>query len=157
MIKEIIEAIKKNDIKVGSMILVDGEWYHVEEIDGDTIWVSDKDGEEYEFKIKNKNIEKVEENMVKELLNQIKENKNEGLNVFDLVSRSEVEELIKNVKDIKDKNPLWSTMEKNGKEFFVLLDRKTGTIIGFQLDEKTGLGKMPVFVHAFFDLDKLKD
>jgi len=155
VIKEFIESIKKNDIKVGSMILVDGEWYHVEEIDGDTIWASDKDGKEYEFKIKD--IEKVEENMIKEFLKQIKENKNEGLNVFDLVTRSEVEELIKNVKDIKDKNPLWSTMEKNGKEFFVLLDRKTGTIIGFQLDEKTGLGKIPIFTHSFFDLSKLKD
>jgi len=148
MIKEIIEAIKKKDVKVGVMILVNGRWYHVERIDGDVIWASDEDGEEYEFSIKD--IEAVEEKMVKEFLNQIKENKNEGLNVFDLVSRSEVEELIKNIKDIKDKNPLWSTMKKNGKEFFVLLDRKTGTIIGFQLDEKTGLGKKPVFVHAFF-------
>jgi hypothetical protein len=55
MLKEILE---KFNIKVGDSVLIDGNWYTVEEIDGDVVFVSDDDGEEKEFKIKD--IEKVE-------------------------------------------------------------------------------------------------
>lgn len=58
MLKKIIESIKSKDIKPGMQILVDGKWFVVEEVDGDIIWASNDDGEEFEFKVKD--IEKVE-------------------------------------------------------------------------------------------------
>ena len=53
--EDIDEKLKVN---VGDSVLINGNWYRVEEIDGDIIFVSDEDGEEKEFKIKD--IEKVE-------------------------------------------------------------------------------------------------
>jgi hypothetical protein len=65
MIREIIESIKKSKkVKEGDFVLISGKWYHVEEVDGDTIWVTDNDGKEYEFKIKE--IEAVEESLTEE-------------------------------------------------------------------------------------------
>ena len=31
------------------MVIANGEWYVLEEIDGDIVWVSDRDGAEFEF------------------------------------------------------------------------------------------------------------
>lgn len=37
--------------EVGQLVLVDGRWFAVEEIDGETAWVSDDSGEVYEKKV----------------------------------------------------------------------------------------------------------
>jgi hypothetical protein len=60
MLKEILESFKKLDLKPGYQVLINGKWYVIEEIEGDTIWVSDENGEEYEFKVRDvESIEKV--------------------------------------------------------------------------------------------------
>ena len=34
---------------IEKLVLINGEWYVLEEIDGDIVWVSDRDGAEFEF------------------------------------------------------------------------------------------------------------
>lgn len=34
---------------IEKLVLINGEWYVLEEIDGDIVWVSNKDGAEFEF------------------------------------------------------------------------------------------------------------
>ena len=36
---------------IEKLVIADGEWYVLEEIDGDSIWVSNDDGAEFEFPI----------------------------------------------------------------------------------------------------------
>ena len=36
---------------IGDLILINGEWFVLEEKDGDSIWVSNDDGAEFEFSI----------------------------------------------------------------------------------------------------------
>ncbi len=36
---------------IGDLILINGEWFVLEEKDGDSIWVSNKSGSEFEFPI----------------------------------------------------------------------------------------------------------
>jgi len=33
------------------LIRIDGHWYAIEEVDGDSVWVSNDDGAEFEFSI----------------------------------------------------------------------------------------------------------
>jgi len=34
---------------IEKLVIANGEWYVLEEIDGDIVWVSDRDGAEFEF------------------------------------------------------------------------------------------------------------
>jgi len=36
---------------INDLIMINGEWYVIVEIDGDSIWVSNDDGAEFEFPI----------------------------------------------------------------------------------------------------------
>ena len=36
---------------INELVMINGEWYVLEEIDGDSIWVSNDDGAEFEFPI----------------------------------------------------------------------------------------------------------
>ena len=31
------------------VVIIDGQWYAIEEVDGDSVWVSNDDGAEFEF------------------------------------------------------------------------------------------------------------
>ena len=33
------------------VVIIDGQWYAIEEVDGDSVWVSNDDGAEFEFPI----------------------------------------------------------------------------------------------------------
>ena len=36
---------------INELVMINGEWYVLEEIDGDSVWVSNDDGAEFEFSI----------------------------------------------------------------------------------------------------------
>ena len=36
---------------INDLIMINGEWYVIVEIDGDSVWASNEDGEEFEFPI----------------------------------------------------------------------------------------------------------
>jgi len=36
---------------INELVMINGEWYVIVEIDGDSIWVSNDDGAEFEFPI----------------------------------------------------------------------------------------------------------
>lgn len=58
------EDLGTEAVHPGAMILVNGQWYVIDNIDGQTIWASDKDGQEYE--IDPRDIESIEESQVEE-------------------------------------------------------------------------------------------
>ena len=86
--------------------------------------------------------------MLKEILESNKVD--EAANLFKLLDKETYERIVQNNKDIKDKEPVFTTIEKDGEEFLVLFDKKANKMVGYKIDGET-LQETPALVIAFFE------